>query len=410
MYEKPLMDVIRGHLPFASKADDIVFTSHGVLTLGTEIELQIIDPTTLDLSCRAGDILEAGRELKTLKPEIYQNTVEVNTSKSNDVHDIERDLLGTFETLDSIVQGLGLELASTGCHPFARHANAQLDDSPRFGKLIDRNRWLTRRMLICGMHVHLGMKSGDDYVRFNNFFLHFLPHLLALSASSPFWQGEDTGLMSSRPSMYEALPTAGQPYQTRSWKDFEALYQTLKKCGAIQSLKDLWWDMRPCPAFGTLEIRLCDGPATLAEATAIVAYIHLLAHWFNDNASWIEHVPPPHRWIARENKWRAMRYGLNAQLVINPQGDTKPIRKDIEEWLHKLAPYRESLGYGQYVHTIRQILSYGNSSERQRRILSTFGTLEEVVKFNLREFRHRTPLWERPSEAANQAELMDSVL
>lgn len=395
-----LIEIILERMPFIGKAEEIDFQSHGQLTLGVEIELQIIDPSTFQLASKAEPLLKAGSTIQMLKPEIYQNMLEINTAKCQNVREMETDLSDSFKALGALGKEQGVCFATTGCHPFTRYNQSLLTQSKRYKDLIDRNQWITRRITIFSMHVHLGMKSGDDFVRFNNFFLHFLPHLLALSASSPFWQGEDTGLASCRPCMFEALPTAGQPYQVRNWHEFELLYQTLKECKSIHSLKDLWWDMRPSPGYGTLEIRVCDGPATLAEMVAIVAYIHLLAHWFNDNASWIDQVPPPPRWLARENKWRAMRHGLEADLVIKPQGETRPIRQDIEDWLQKTAAYQHSLGYSGYVETLRQILAQGNSSQRQRAVFDATGSLEEVVKHNIREFQDRVPAWEVLDAAA----------
>ncbi|OFW87727.1 MAG: hypothetical protein A2794_01155 [Alphaproteobacteria bacterium RIFCSPHIGHO2_01_FULL_40_8] len=248
-------------------------------------------------------------------------------------------------------------------------------------------------MTVYGLHVHLGMKSGDDAIRFNNFFLNFVPHLLALSASSPFWQGDDTGLASCRPTTYEALPTAGHPYRARNWNEFEHLYRILKKCKAINSIKDLWWDIRPSPAYGTLEIRACDGPATLDEALAIVAFIHMLSHWFNDSGDWIGQVPTPPLWFSRENKWRVIRHGLHADLVVDFDGATKPISEDILQWLDKLAIYEKKLGYKKYVDVLREIISKGNSSNRQRKIHADNNSFSDVVKFNVEEFLARKPVW-----------------
>lgn len=404
-----LIDIILERLPFIGKAEKITFQSGGILTLGVEIELQIIDPETLQLASKAESLLKAAGSngIKRLKPEIYQNMMEINTAKCQNVHEVEQDLLESFNALQALGKKEGVSFATTGVHPYSKYAENLLTDSPRYHQLIDRNQWITRRITVFSMHVHLGMKSGDDFVRFNNFFLHFLPHFLALSASSPYWQGEDTGLSACRPSIFESLPTAGQPYQVHNWSEFESLYQTLTKCGAIQSLKDLWWDMRPSPGFGTLEIRVCDGPATLAEATAIAAYIHLLAHWFNDNANWIDQVPPPQRWLARENKWRAMRHGMDAEMVVNPQGITKSIRRDIEDWLHKTAAHRDALNYGKYVQVLRQIIAHGNSSQRQRAIFAGKSSLQEVVRHNIREFEKRTPVWDTQATADDMVPLPD---
>ena len=373
--------------------DLISFQSSGRLTLGVEIELQLIDEAGLNLAPRAEDVLASARNLPNITKEFYLSTVEINSRKCIDVHEINSDLSYTLGRLEDIGDSLGISFSTTGCHPFARYADCIITPTPRYNELIDRNQWLTRRMTVYGMHVHLGMASGDECIRFNNFFLHFLPHLLALSASSPFWQGDDTGLASCRPTTYEALPTAGQPYVVHSWREFGQLCSTLKACNAIQSLKDLWWDLRPSPSHGTLEIRVCDGLASLSETIAVVAFVHALAHWFRDHASWLEQVPPPPRWLARENKWRAMRFGLDAKLVTHLDGGVKPLRDDVLDWCERIAPNVAALGYEPYFATLRQILADGNSSMRQRAVYARTGCLRQVVQQNVAEFRARTPLW-----------------
>ena len=405
------LETILEHLslrPTAGCEDLITFNSSGQLTLGVEIELQLIDRSTLNLTPRVEDVVACAADLPNITKEFYLSTVEVNSRKCADVHEIADDLIYSMERLDDIGDRLGISYAATGCHPFARYADCIITPTPRYNELIDRNQWLTRRMTVYGMHVHLGMSSGDECIRFNNFFLHFLPHLLALSASSPFWQSEDTGLASCRPTTYEALPTAGQPYVVHSWREFGQLCSTLKACNAIQSLKDLWWDLRPSPALGTLEIRICDGLASLSETLAVVAFVHALAHWFRDHASWLEKVPPPPRWLARENKWRAVRFGLDAKLVTHLDGSVKPLREDVLDWCQRIAGNVAALGYEPYFATLRQILADGNSSMRQRAVFARTGSLEQVVQQNIAEFRARAPLWiatEPEPSARSQLEL-----
>jgi glutamate---cysteine ligase / carboxylate-amine ligase len=372
---------------------EIEFRSNGVLTLGVEIELQLIDPKTYNLSPRAEELLAACQHLKKVKPEFYLSTIEVNTDRCGTVQNVEKDLRQTLNELNTIAANLDIALSTTGAHPFAKYSDCIISPTDRYRELIDRNQWLTRRMIVYGMHVHIGMATGDDCIRFNNFFMYFMPHLLALSASSPFWQGVDTGLSSCRPTTYEALPTAGQPYTVRNWKDFENLYESLKKCGSIKTLKDLWWDMRPSPGYGTLEIRVCDGCATLYETLAIVAFIHALAHWFADQGSWIELVNSPPRWLSRENKWRVIRFGLDAELVMNTEGKTKLLREDMQEWLQKLTPYAEKLGYQTYLANLGELMRRGTSSQRQLAVYAKSQDLEEVVRHNIAEFNRRDPQW-----------------
>jgi glutamate---cysteine ligase / carboxylate-amine ligase len=370
------------------------FQSHGELTLGVEIELQLIDCRSLNLTPRAEEVLDAAGHLHAVKPELYFSTVEINTAKCDTVCGIEADLKRALAGLNEIAAGLGVCFSATGSHPSARYSDCLIRPTERYLDLIDRNQWLARRMTVYGQHVHIGRANGDDCIRYNNFFMYFTPHLLALSASSPYWQGEDTGLSSCRSTAYEALPTAGQPYRVRNWKDFEQLYESLKKCGSVKSLKDLWWDLRPSPKYGTLELRVCDGCATLYETLAIVAFIHALAHWFRERASWVEIVSTPQHWLARENKWRAIRYGLDAELVMNTEGRTKRLRDDIGEWLERLAPYADALQYGKYFSDLKTLMARGTSSERQRRIFERTGSLEAVTRFNVGEFVARRPTWD----------------
>ena len=194
--------------------------------------------------------------------------------------------------------------------------------------------------------------------------------------------------------MYEALPTAGLPYFVQSWSEFTTLCETLRKAKAITSLKDLWWDVRPSPGFGTLEIRVCDSPATLAETVAIVAFIHGLAHWFKDHGDWLSQVPQPQHWLMRENKWRVIRHGMDADLVMNAEGDNQAIREDILGWIEKIEPYAMKLGYvrphGCAAWDLRQGQQFGPPaiSIRQEPILA------RGYRFNMQEFKARRPLWE----------------
>lgn len=372
---------------------EIIFKSGGVLTLGAEVELQLIDRENLNLAPKSEEILFAGKSIKNLKKELQLSAVEISTEKCQNVHEIERDLEKSFDQLIKIGDETKVDFSTTGCHPFFRYSDSVVTPSMRYDRLINQRQWLARRMVIYGLHVHIGMKDGQECIRFNNFLLPFLSHFLALSSSSPFWQGEDTGLASVRPTTHESMPTAGHPYEVSSWNDFESLYASLKKCGAIESIKDLWWDMRPSPNFGTLEIRVCDGLATLEETVAVVAYIHLLAHWFHDNCNWFNQVQPIPLFLLRENKWRVIRYGLDARLVLNIDGKTALIRDEIEMWLDMTKDYAKKLGYEKYVETIRKILKHGTSSDRQREVFNKTSSIEEVVKHNIKEFRNKKPQW-----------------
>lgn len=389
-------DAIRsGVSALSSGSHSIAFQSRGSLTLGVELELQLIDPKNFLLTPRVDDIMRHLKTKETYHPELYPDMIETVSGIAATVQDLEADFTYSLDRLQQACASQGIAICGTGCHPLSRYLDCDIYPSPRYNDLIDRNQWLTRRWKVYGLHVHVGMKNGDNCIRHNNFFLSFVPHLLALSASSPFWQGEATGLAACRPTTYEALPTAGLPYQLENWRAYQGLCTTLMRSRAIHSLKDLWWDVRPSPRLGTLEIRVCDEPATLEEVLAIAAFIHMLAHWFEDHGDWLDTVPTPPHWMLRENKWRVIRHGLEADLVSNLEGDIQPIRQSIEEWLDKLSGYAARLGYEPYVTTLRRILSEGNSSARQRAVYDQTRSLQEVVRFNIEEWQARAPRWDQ---------------
>ena len=363
------------------------------LTLGVELELQVLDGESLLLTPRAADVMERGEDEK-LKPEFFQSTLEVITDVCHTLHAVESDLKHSLQLVSAKAHTLNLKIASTGTHPLADYRERLITPSKRYEELIDRNQWIIRRMAVYGMHVHIGMPSGDACIRYNYFFMHFLPHILALSGSSPFWQGKYTGLSSCRPTTYEALPTAGMPYLVRNWDEFQKLYRFLIRTQAIESMKDLWWDLRPSPHYGTLELRFCDEPATLYEIMAIVTFIQLLAHWFRDHEEeWTKSFTYLHRWIFRENKWRAIRYGLDADVIPTRHGSPKRMRDDIQEWILKLEPYARKLNCVEYLSRVTEIATKGNSSQRQTRVFQATNDLDAVIRHNVAEFDKGMPLW-----------------
>jgi carboxylate-amine ligase len=366
------------------------------LTLGVEMEIQLLDHATLQLVPKGPDILLRIGDEKLAK-EMFRSTLELITGVCNDVHGVKDDLNNTMVRVREVGTELGIVFSGTGTHPIADYNERLVTTSPRYHQLLDRNQWLIRRMAVYGLHVHIGMRNGDECLRFMNFFLHMIPHMIALSASSPYWKGVDTGLAASRPTVYVAHPTSGLPYLVHDWDQFNTLYQNLLRVGSIASMKDIWWDLRPSPDFGTLEIRICDGPATMLELESIVAWIHLLAHWFEDHGGEFFRINSltPEEWILRENKWRAIRYGLEAEIINHKTLALKKLTDSFRNWLEHLEPYTQKLGYQKYVSTIRDMIVKGNSSTRQRRVMDRYHDICEVVKHNVAEFEKGEPLWDR---------------
>lgn len=361
-------------------------------TLGVEWELQVIDTDSGQLTPRALNILDSVGDPHFVK-ELFQSTLEINTDVCASVQEVEANFKSLLPKLLPACETFRVRYATTGTHPVSHFMERVITPTPRYYELIDRNQWLARRTAVYGLHVHIGMRSGDHCAEMNNFFLRFVPHLVALSASSPFWSGVLTGLYSTRLTMYESMPTAGLPYIYDHWADFEQLIQSLLKARSIQSLKDLWWDMRPSPRYGTLELRICDGPATMAELLALVAFIHTLALWHDRNRDeWNHNLRKPLKtWVLRDNKWRSMRHGLEADLITSNDGDFKPLREDIEAWLERLSPIFLELGYDTYLGYLHAILRHGNSADRQMRLFEETKNLIEVVRLNVRDFERGIP-------------------
>jgi carboxylate-amine ligase len=363
------------------------------LSLGVELELQIIDAKTKDLAPGSPAIFERlGGEQKHIKPELVQAMIEINTGICETVREVQRDLEIQITSLKQICQELGYTLASAGSHPFARYADRILYPAERYRTLIDRNQWLARRLMIFGLHIHTGMRDAEHAMAMNNAMLHYLPHLLALSASSPFWQGKDTGLASSRITIFEALPTAGHPCIFQHWGDFEAFYDSMIASRSIGSIKDIWWDIRPHPDYGTVEIRVCDTPATLEETVSLVALTQCLYHWFDQQYKEGKTIAPPPYWILRENKWKAARYGLEAEIILNERGRTNLLRSEIEWLLKLLEPLSDSLGCGPEFRRIHTMLERGCSYERQRAVYAKEGTFLAVAESLIEEFWSGKPI------------------
>ncbi|MEO7989683.1 MAG: YbdK family carboxylate-amine ligase [Chryseolinea sp.] len=366
--------------------DGIEFASNTKsLTIGVELEFQVLAKSSLDLTPRANDLLTR-TSLKELTKEFFQSTIELVTPIYNTIHEVEQYFKSVLPVLHHEGETLGLTFAGTGTHPFADYRDRLITPTARYQSLVSKNRWLIRRMAVYGMHVHFGMKSGEECIKYHNFFLHLVPHMIALSASSPFWHGVNTELAACRPTMYEALPTAGIPYRFESWKEFQSLVGRLIKTDSITSFKDLWWDIRPSPLLGTIEIRVCDGPPSLSEMLTITSFLHAAAHWFEENKNEWSLVESLDQWVIRENKWRAIRNGLDAEIIISNTGETRSIRDDLERWVNKIGFYYTLLNYQGYYNDLGSILALGNSSQRQNKIFQTTNSLKEVAKLNNEEF------------------------
>jgi carboxylate-amine ligase len=384
--------------------DQLIFRHSDRLTLGVEFELGLVEADTAAMSPAAQEMLDALKSTHAHQ-EAAGHVLELTTGICRDVQATESELSSLIAEATQIADGKGLALTGTGRVTLFENQDVILNRSKRYDYL-DYRRQILYRHFNCmqGMHIHIGMKDAEDCVRYHNFFVHLLPHILALSASTPTDNLEDTGLASMRAAISEALPVAGLPYHFNNWQEYCSLCTAMAQADSIRSLKDLWGDLRPCPRFGTLEIRIADQPATLAEAMAVVAFVHGLAKWFEENSDWLDEMHRPSGWRMRDNKWRAMRYGLDAKLITNNQGEVRPITEEIQSWIKRIEPYTDAYNYQNYMATLRHMLNRGNSSQRQRRVLhANDGDMATLAKFNMREWRNAAPLWDEVEAAGPDA-------
>jgi glutamate---cysteine ligase / carboxylate-amine ligase len=349
-------------------------------TLGVEWEFALVDAGSRDLSNEAAAVIADLGENPHVHKELLRNTVEIVTGICDNTGEAMDDLRGTLGTVRRIVESRGMELFCAGTHPFARWSAQQLTDAPRYAELIKRTQWWGRQMLIWGVHVHVGVSSAHKVMPIISSLLNQYPHLLALSASSPFWEGEDTGYASNRAMMFQQLPTAGLPFQFQSWPEFEGFVHDQKKTGIIDHLNEIRWDIRPSPHLGTVEVRVFDGVSNIRELSALVALTHCLVVDLDRRLDAGELLPTMPPWHVQENKWRAARYGLDAVIILDADSNERLVTEDLDELLNRLEPVAKSLRCSDELAAVADIYHSGGSYQRQRRVAEeSDGDLREVV-------------------------------
>ncbi|MEO6121241.1 MAG: glutamate--cysteine ligase, partial [Acidimicrobiales bacterium] len=365
-------------------------------SVGVEMELEVLHGGSRELHSAATQILASmgqghpDGEHPKAKHELLESTIEIITGVCSTAAEIKADLAATLVELRTHTDARGLELACSGTHPFSDWADQQISPDPRYHELIEEMQWLGRRLQIFGIHVHVGVRSADKAIAIANSLASYIPHFLAVSASSPYWNGRDTGLASARSKVFEALPTAGLPYQLSGWPEFERLMTTLVSAKAIRSIREVWWDIRPHPNFGTVELRICDGLPSLREVAAVAALSQCLVEWMNGRLDRGQELPGQRGWVVRENKWRAARHGVEAQLIIDDEGRLMPLRAAMADLVGELTPVAQRLGC---VAEITDILAMADrpSYARQREVVARGGSLVDVVDGLIAELRGDDP-------------------
>jgi carboxylate-amine ligase len=372
--------------PPPTKSEELHFHGSPEPTIGVEIELQILDRDTSDLAPGAVRILKACEEekLEGVAAELMQSMIEVKTGICKSVDEARDQLFARTRRVRNIASSLGFELAMGSTHPFHRTSTSTVFPGERYERIRDRLAWLTYQRVMFGLHVHVGIPSGDLAIGAINLLMQNIPHLIAMSASSPFWQGVDTGLASSRIALYRLLPHAGLPLHFANWKEFRNYCYVMKDCATIASFKDIYWDIRPRPDFGTIEYRMCDIPMTITETLRLVALIRALTV---SGLRLLQERPRLRRgdikrhWIAVENKWLATRYGLQALYIRTPSGKRRPLVKDATDLVERLMPIARELGDDKYLAGLQPVAKLETGADRQRHHYREAGNWKSLVEF-----------------------------
>ncbi len=361
-------------------------------SLGVEWEFALVDQESRDLANSAADLFEAVRpklsDPSRLHQELLRNTVEVVTGVCETVGEAMADIRETLDVVVPAADEVGVDLFGAGTHPFAVWSSQVLTPGHRYEELINRTQWWGRQMLIWGVHVHVGMPEVDRVMPVMTALLNTYPHLQALSASSPVWAGTDTGYASTRAMMFQQLPTAGLPFHFESWAEYEAFAQDQYTTGVIEDLADIRWDLRPSAHLGTIEHRVCDGVSNLRELAPIVALVHCLVVDLDQRLAGGERLATMPPWHVQENKWRAARYGLDAEVILDAGCRERLVTEDLADLLEQLAPVARRLGCTDELAAVADIPRVGASYQRQRQVAhDSGGDLVAVVDSVVQELR-----------------------
>jgi glutamate---cysteine ligase / carboxylate-amine ligase len=358
-------------------------------TVGVEEEFQIVDPTTWELRSHVSELLASSAPAfgDHIKREMHQSIVEVGTKICGSIEELASEIIRTRRDLADAAERVGLRIAAAGTHPFSTWMDQVISPGERYETIVEELQQLARSLLIFGLHVHVAVPDPSSMIDLMNEARYFLPHLLALSTSSPFWMGRDTGLKSYRTTVFRRFPRTGIPDHFDSWREYERYVEMLVELHCIDNGKKIWWDLRPQPTFGTLEFRICDVPtapcASIAIAALAQAIIVKLYRLRERNLGFRRY----HRALIEENKWRAARWGIDGKLIDFGKRQEVPMRTLAEELLEFIDDVVDDLGSRREVAYVRTILAEGTSAEKQVQIYRRTGDLRAVVQSIVDETR-----------------------
>ena len=361
------------------------------LSIGIEEEYQIVDPETRELRSFITEFIKDDKLVmveRELKPELHQSMVELGTPVCATISEAHEELSRQRRFICNLAEEKGVAIVAASTHPFSRWADQPVTPYPRYLGVLEEMQVLARRLLIFGMHVHIGIEDRDFAIDTMNVVRYMLPHVLALSTSSPFWVGRRTGLKSYRANIFEDFPRSGISDIYRTPAEYESLVGTLVNTGCIPDASKIWWDVRPHHSYPTLEFRVCDVCTRIDEAVAIAALFQALVLWLwklrQSNVTFRVY----RRELIEENRWRAARYGLDGKMIDFGKGTEVPTRQLVRELLDMLDDEIEELGTRPYIQHIESMLLHGTSADRQLRVFEdTNGDARAVVDHLIAETR-----------------------
>ena len=351
-------------------------------TVGVEIELALVDAQTLALCSKNAAILNRipQKYADKIKPELMQCYVELNTDVCESLAEVEADLKAKLRVLSQAATAENTRLYWSGTHPFSTWREQKITPNERYMGLVNLLQDTARQLVTFGLHVHVGVNSGDKAIMICDRILRYLPVLLALSCNSPFWEGHVTGLHSWRSKIMEGLPTAGLPPLMRNWSEYVWLINHLIDTGYIESIREIWWDVRPHHAFGTVEVRICDMPGSLGDTLGLVALIQCLVYALSDQIDQGIYQHDCHPMLIRQNKWHASRYGIEAQLVDSTSHNLKSVPQIAEELVDALLPTAEHLNCVSFLKRVLDMVHRPTWAQRQMDLLTRTGDPATVVR------------------------------
>ncbi|MDL0401934.1 glutamate--cysteine ligase [Corynebacterium lehmanniae] len=351
-------------------------------TLGVEWEICLVDPVTRDLVPRAAEVIEEVQARYPdihLEPEFLQNTIELVTpicaNTKEAIQALQRDLNAVKEVADE----MGLKLWASGGHPFSDFRTNPLSPKHTYEEIVNRTQYWGQHMLLWGIHCHVGISHEDKVWPIINAVMTKYPHLLAISASSPGWDGIDTSYASNRTMLYQQLPTAGMPYQFQSWDEWVDFMRDQQTSGVINHTGSMHFDVRPAAKWGTVEVRISDATSNLRELAAVVALTHCLVVHYDRMLERGEKLPSLQQWHVAENKWRGARYGMDALVITSRDTDEDWIKTELQLLIDELTPVAADLDCVDELNLVREIIERGAGYERQRAIYQRTGDWKDVV-------------------------------